>query len=396
MLAQRILKEQEEILELLENSAFLTHSLTKLSAEGLSEQQNFIRAFEEVERAKLRLLFGPCPSREDDQEEDRGDRNDENDTLESQSSISSDSLEVTPRDQVKTLTTLPGTMPSFELTLREDIFKQMDHLLGSDDESESESEGGEDGLEELQQELQKRFPSRLEFSRAEPSLAQQSERCRDFTESDEESDEDEREEVVKALPPVTALSLPSNCPARLVALLLDSLPEWLVLCVRSYRSVFLNNEAATGSQEGEGLTGRLERSARKFLQVERYVERLEREVWAVRGRQATGATLLTAHGSRGGRSQRLHRRESSQKELMSRSTSHLSDHKQGQRPGMAEGLMKDDHSVRYSSAAESESQAVTTVRKGRMLLLSAAISFGEVAGQLIAQDVVLTKGDHVL
>jgi hypothetical protein len=404
VLAQRILEEQEEILGILENSAFLTHSLTRLSAEGLSEQQHFIRAFEEVERAKLRLLFGPYPSRDTgDGEERSADRSDEDDALESQSSLSVDSLDLPSKEQTKRCTPLRSPVPSFELTLREDIFKQMDRLLGSDDEDDGEGgEGGEEesgDLEELQLELKKRIPSRLDFNRAPPSASPaplRSERYRDISESDE--DEEQHAGATPLPPPVIVeqqrarVEGPPPPSARLVGLLLDSLPEWLVMCVRSYRSVFLNNEsAAVGTQSqarersGDDLRSRLERSARKFLQVERYLERLEREVSAVRGRLATEATR-PIHGH-GGRSLKQSHRERSQKQLMSRSIGHLD---QKERPRRV-SAMRDDEGVRYASprerAAETESQAETTVRKGRMLLLSAAISFGDVAGRIIAESV---------
>jgi hypothetical protein len=412
ILAQEILKEQEEILGILENSAFLTHSLTRMNVEGLSEHQHFIRTFEEVERAKLRLMYGPYPSR---------DYSDGEDVL---STISVDSLEISPkRRPPSTNTLLSESFHSSEVSLREGIFREMDSLLCSDtEEPGAEAEREDDCLEDIQQELQKRIPSKLEFHResSQEREGTQAGRRRDRYRLDYQSDEDieglgmePRQSMI--LDEDDRLRLDSS-HGRAVSMMGGSLPEWLVLCVRSYQSVFLNDVAGAGSGSGreekdrgeDDLNPRLARSARRFLQVERYLEKMEREVSEItidrhergkrrgmrrlRGQQPQPSELESSRRGRGGSS-----RSSNQRELMSRSVSSLVSREAKQREAEGEGGlegMKDDGSVEYHAfhAREGQdSQAESTVRKGRMLLLSAAISFGDVVGEMIAREV---EGPH--
>jgi hypothetical protein len=447
ILAQEILKEQEEILGLLENSAFLTHSLTKMDVGGLTEQQHFIRTFEEVERAKLRLMHGPYPSR------DYSDGDD---------AISVDSLEISPKRRPQS--TNPPFSESFrssELSLKEDIFREMDYLLTSDtdddaDEATGAARRGAEGdcLEDIQLELQKRIPSKLEFHRetsqekevspTEKSMTRKTTRTKtrsdryrlDYQSSGSSSDDDEKlgVELESHQPSAIILheylqqgldSTRHSSHARAVSMMLGSLPEWLVLCVRSYQSVFLNDvagakarieireEESSGGFENE-LNARLARSARRFLQVERYVERMEREVSEItidrqesekcrglrrlRNQQQQQRAALAAAGVRGGT---RGGGSLSQRQLMSRSANSLAsvskEAKQSQRERQDQGHgrgMKDDGAVEYhvfggsggGTKEEEKLEAREMVRKGRMLLLSAAMAFGETVGQMVAQE----------
>lgn len=401
ILAQEILREQEEILGLLENSSFLTHSLlARTSAEeGLSEQQHFIKAFEEVERAKLRLMYGPYPSRDSCEGEE--------DAL--STAISVDSLELSPkrRDQSANAP-LSNSVRSPETSLREDVFLEMDYLLSSDTEEAAEAAAAteEDGdcLEDIQQELHKRIPSKLEFHREtsqEREASQANRKRSDRYRLDYRSDEDIEglgmEPRQPRDPKESRLQLdPSD--RRAVSMMVGSLPEWLVLCVRSYQSVFLNEKS--GEDE---VNSRLARCARRFLQVERYLEKMEREVSEItidrheRGKRRALRRLKNQQSelesSRRGRSS-----SSNQRELMSRSVSSLVSGEAKHREADSERGMKDDGAVEYHAFNAREgrdSQVNSTLRKGRMLLLSAAISFGDVVGEMIAHEVEGLREEEV-
>lgn len=373
LIAQHILKEQEEIMELFENSAFLTHSLSRM--EGLTEYQHFIRAFEEVERAKYRLLYGPYPSRKCSGDEDQQ-------SLETDSTISIDSLDLTPRRHVQSVV-FDETIPSLQQSIREDVYQEMHDLLSSDDDEEDgpgELLNSKDSLNDIQLELQRRIPSKLDFKN-ESSIHSHARRDRYIGVADD------FEESVVPSPSLRQQELQQDIQnEKVITMMVDSLPEWLVLCVRSYESVY-NNDQAWRAHTGRGgeFGHQLERTARKYLQVERYLEKMERELSQI---------TSTAHERKRSRKKGgiPHQVEAeakvfTQKQLMSRSSNFLVP--KGTKP-REEGVQDDENVVYHSSSISTEmmtkKEIDSTLWKGRMLLLSAAISFGEAVGQIIVNE----------